>query len=119
MNNLIIDVNDLGHNELQNKKIRKEIFTLCKIINDEIKNNSSIGKTKVFVDIPTLYNIPDMTNKESQVIILSEVIKMLKEKNYYVKVHVEEKITLEINFSRRKLIHSSYEVRKKIINDCM
>jgi hypothetical protein len=120
-NETLTDANTLRNNSTQKRKIKEEVVSILKKINEEIKDAHRIGKHIIITDIPIVFDIPNMDNKSAQRSVWANVVEILKYKNYRVwinpsKNHCQLKITwlssddeLHIKNQTKILADSTYQ----------
>lgn len=87
----------LKENEVQKKSISREVKNILGHIDDKIKVAHEAGvRDPVKITVPINFNIPYMSNKDSQRRIYYLLIKDLKERGFHVKVKLEENSTVFI-----------------------
>ena len=84
--NLLIDANKLKNNNIQKQFIDDYLHNIIKDINSEIKLAKDRGEYSAIVDLPVIFDIPNMQNSIAQVHIWSKTIEILKKKNFRVLV---------------------------------
>ena len=84
--NLLIDANKLKNNNIQKQFIEDYLCNIIKEINSEIKLAKDRGEYSTVVDLPVIFDIPNMQNSIAQVHIWSKTIEILKKKNFRVLV---------------------------------
>jgi hypothetical protein len=75
---------NLRNNSIQMRSLREQITEIIKRLDDELKNSHHEGRHYIITSIPITFDIPNMTNKDSQRIIWSKIIQELKSKDYRV-----------------------------------
>lgn len=84
--NLLIDANKLKNNNIQKQFIEDYLCNIIKEINSEIKLAKDRGEYSTVVDLPVIFDIPNMQNSIAQVHVWSKTIEILKKKNFRVLV---------------------------------
>ena len=103
MSNILIDAEILKRSSEQKELLKKEINQILRLLMDDIHKAKQSYKTGVNTTFPITYNIPGLSNKDSQRIVWSSLITELNEKNYRVKISPTKdkckvKITLSFTF---------------------
>jgi hypothetical protein len=83
-NEIIMDANNLKKNNIQKRNIKNNMVEILRKINDELAIAHKEGHHSIITSIPIIYNIPNMSNKDSQRYIWSSIIEVLESKNYRV-----------------------------------
>ena len=87
----------LKENEVQKKAIAREVKNILAHIDDKIKVAHEAGtRDPVKVSVPINFNIPYMSNRDSQRKIYYSIIKDLRERKFHVKVDLQENSTIFI-----------------------
>lgn len=81
-NDVIISANCLRNNNLQKRFIKDLLTDILRRINHELLIAHKEGKHNIITSIPITYTIPNMSNKDSQRVIWSNIIDVLNSKNY-------------------------------------
>jgi hypothetical protein len=81
---ILIDAHQLKNNNVQKRALDEQINDIIKNINSELKTARSNGENGIITELPIIFQIPGVNNKDSQRIIWSTVIEVLKKKNYNV-----------------------------------
>jgi hypothetical protein len=83
-NDALIHANSLKNNSLQKRQLKEIITDIIKRISQELISAHREGKHLIITNIPITYSISNMTNKDSQRVIWSNIIDELKSKSYRV-----------------------------------
>jgi hypothetical protein len=81
----------LKESNAQRLSIRKEINTLLKLIDADLKSGHDLGRYSIRVSLPILFAIPNMTNTTAQVKIYSHIMKSLEQRGFYVELDISNK----------------------------
>jgi len=101
--NTLVDAHTLKNNNVQKRAIDENIADIIININTELKTARTNGESTIVVEIPIVFQIPNMTNKDAQRIIWSSIIDMLKNKNYNVLInHNKDNCRLKITILDRE-----------------
>lgn len=84
---IIDDATKLNHSNIQKRVLKENIIEILKKINDELNIAHKEGEFQIFTTLPTVFDIPNMSNKVSQRIIWYQIIKILSSKNYRVYIN--------------------------------
>lgn len=106
----IVDAKKLINRPIQTKQIKEYVITILQSLFEEIAQAYKEGKSFIITDIPIMFDIPNMKNKNSQRVVLSEIIKSLKIKNYRVYVDLNK------DYCRLKITWLSEEDENNIKN---
>ena len=85
--NIVIDANKLRHSNIQKKALKENIIQILRKINDELSVSHREGYHKIVTTLPTVFDIPNMSNTVSQRIIWFKVIQHLLEKHFRVDIY--------------------------------
>jgi hypothetical protein len=80
----IIDAKKLKDNNIQKRRIKEIVVEIIKKINDEIIDAHRQGQHIIITELPIIFDIPNMLNKDRQRTVWAKVISILKNKNYRV-----------------------------------
>jgi len=80
----LIHANNLRNNNLQKRQLKEVITDIIRRISQELIVAHREGRHHVITSIPITFNIPNMSNKDSQRYIWASVIEELKSKSYRV-----------------------------------
>lgn len=95
----LIDANTFKNNGVQRRHIDEQIQEIIIRINNELKVSQKSGNHYIISEIPIIFDIPNMINKDAQRIIWSTLIRILKEKNYTVFInHNKNNCRLKISW---------------------
>lgn len=83
-NDALIHANNLRNNNLQKRQLKEVITDIIRRISQELIIAHREGKHHIITSIPITFNIPNMSNKDSQRFIWSSIIDELKSKSYRV-----------------------------------
>jgi hypothetical protein len=83
-NDALIHANNLRNNNLQKRQLKEVITDIIRRISQELVIAHREGKHHIITSIPITFNIPNMSNKDSQRFIWSSIIDELKFKSYRV-----------------------------------
>ncbi len=81
---LLIDANNLRHNNVQKRQIREYLVDILKRIDEELKTAHQEGRHELITELPIIFGISHMSEKSAQREIWFKVIEYLKNKNYQV-----------------------------------
>jgi hypothetical protein len=84
----MLNANDLKNNDAQKKLINKEVKEILSYIDEELKKAYDIGKHKIVVNLPMIFSIPNMPNKDAQRIIYYEILTSLLDRNFLVQTNL-------------------------------
>lgn len=84
----LIDANVLKQNNLQKRQIADYMNEIVLKINSEIKAARRDGNHTIITEIPIVFDIPNMENKDAQRIVYSNTISMLKRKNFNTQINI-------------------------------
>lgn len=95
--NTLVDAHVLKNNNVQKRALEENISNIIININSELKIARTSGESTIIIEIPIVFQIPNMNNKDSQRIVWSTVIELLKKKNYNVLInHNKDNCRLKI-----------------------
>lgn len=83
-NDVISDANTLRNNNIQKRQIKEISSEILRKINDEIMLAHRDGQHFIITEIPIIFDISNMSNKDAQRRVWSNIIEVLKSKNYRV-----------------------------------
>jgi ADP-heptose:LPS heptosyltransferase len=89
-NEVLIDANNLRHNNVQKRQIREYTIEILRRINDELKTAHQEGKHSLVTELPIIFNITNMSEKSAQREVWCKVIECLKNKNFRVIINPRE-----------------------------
>lgn len=89
-NDVISDANTLRNNNVQKRQIKEISAEILRKINDEINIAHRDGKHYIITDIPIIFDISNMTNKDAQRRVWSNIIEILETKNYRVWINANQ-----------------------------
>lgn len=84
---IITDAKKLRHSNIQKKALKENITEILRKINEELITSHREGSYSITTTMPTIFDVPNMSNKVSQRLIWYQVIKHLLEKNYRVNIN--------------------------------
>lgn len=87
MQNILIDAHTLKNNNVQKRALDENIHNIIITINTDLKIARSNGESFIITEMPIVFQIPNMNNKDCQRIVWSTVIELLKKKNYDVLIN--------------------------------
>lgn len=88
----LIHANNLRNNNLQKRQLKEVITEIIRRINQELIVAHKEGKHDIITNIPITFNISNMTNKDSQRIVWSNIIEELKSKSYRIWIYPDKDI---------------------------
>lgn len=88
----LIHANKLRNNNLQKRQLKEVITDIIRRINQELIVAHKEGKHDIITNIPITFNISNMTNKDSQRIVWSNIIEELKSKSYRIWIYPDKDI---------------------------
>ena len=80
----LINAENLRNNNVQKRNLKEVITDIVRGINSELIVAHREGKHHIITNIPITFNIPNMTNKNSQRYIWASIIEEIKNKGYRV-----------------------------------
>jgi hypothetical protein len=83
-NDALIHANSLKNNSLQKRQLKEVITDIIRRISQELIVAHREGKHCITTTIPITFTIPNMSNKDSQRVIWSNIIDELKSKSYRI-----------------------------------
>lgn len=86
----IPDANSLKKRDKSYIDLVKEANTILSYINDQILIAHSRGKQQMVVQLPNLLKVDGFSNRESQLLVYSSILKLLEEKNYRVRIRIDK-----------------------------
>jgi hypothetical protein len=118
LKNSLVDAKTLRNNNIQKSYIDDILRDIISNINTELKIAKSNGDHYIITEIPLIFNIPNTHVKDSQRIIWSALIALLKNKNYGVIIdHNTNSCRLKITWlapADESLIQSQL----RLLNEC-
>lgn len=84
---IVINANKLRHSNIQKKALKENIVQILKKINDELVVAHREGNYSIITTMPTVFDVPNMSNKVSQRIIWYHSIQHLLVQNYRVAIN--------------------------------
>ena len=95
----IIDANSFKNNSVQKRYLDEHIQEIIININNELKVAQKSGNYVIITEIPIIFDIPNMNNKDAQRIIWCSLIEILKNKHYIVNInHSKDSCRLKISW---------------------
>jgi hypothetical protein len=89
-----IKANILKSSDAQKKAIAKEVTLILAHLDDELKIAHEQGKHFVAASVPITFSIPYMSNTDAQRIIYYKVLTSLLDREFNVKVQLEDTATI-------------------------
>lgn len=83
----LVDANTLKHNNAQKRQVKEFVTEIILQINKELKDARRDGRHFIISEIPFIFNIPNLTEADASRMIWSEVIQILKNKNFIVAIN--------------------------------
>jgi hypothetical protein len=83
----LIDANNLRNNNVQKRKIKENVIEIIRKIDEDVKIAHREGKHCIITEIPIIFDIPNMNNKDAQRSVWANIIDILKQKNYRVAIN--------------------------------
>jgi hypothetical protein len=83
-NDALIHANSLKNNSLQKRQLKEIITDIIRRISQELIIAHREGKHSITTNIPITFTIPNMSNKDSQRVVWSNIIDELKSKSYRI-----------------------------------
>lgn len=83
-NDSLVSANSLRNNNLQKRNLKEVITDIIRRMNQELIAAHREGCHHIITNIPITFNIPNMSNKDSQRYIWASVIDELKSKDYRI-----------------------------------
>jgi hypothetical protein len=83
-NDALIHANSLKNNSLQKRQLKEIITDIIRRISQELIVAHREGKHSIMTNIPITFTIPNMSNKDSQRVVWSNIIDELKSKSYRI-----------------------------------
>jgi len=84
---ILIDANYLKNTNVQKRQIKEYTIEILKRINDELKIAHQEGKQYLITELPIIFNITNMTEKNARREVWCKIIECLKQKNYRVLIN--------------------------------
>jgi hypothetical protein len=114
---IIVDAKTLQSNNAHKRCIYDYLEQILLTINKDIKGAKLMGQNYVITELPTIYDIPNTCNSDSQRTIWARTIEILKKKNYRVYInHTKDSCLLKIGWlppeEERKIA-----LERRIINE--
>jgi hypothetical protein len=88
----LIHANSLKNNNLQKRQLKEVITDIIRRINQELIIAHREGKHCIITNIPITFSISNMTNKDSQRVVWSNIIDELKSKSYRIWINPNSNI---------------------------
>ena len=85
-----LKASSLKKNEPQTKAIKKEVSSILRQIDDELKVAHESGKHGCTIMVPINFSIPFMKNKDAQRIIYSMILSSLIDREFNPKIELNE-----------------------------
>lgn len=97
--NLIVDAKTLQSNNAHKRYIYEYLEEILLNLNKDIKSAKLMGQSYVVSELPTIFDIPNVFNSDSQRTIWARTIEILKKKNYRVCInHTKNSCLLKISW---------------------
>ncbi len=87
---LLIGADKLKNSSIQKKQIRENVIEIIRKIDDELRVAHREGKHLIITEIPMMFDISNMSNKDAQRAIWSTTIDVLREKKYRVWINYDD-----------------------------
>jgi hypothetical protein len=87
---VLVDANRLKNSNIQKKQIRETVIEILRGINDELRSAHNEGKHCIIVDMPIMFEIPNMMNKDAQRAVWATTIDILRDKKYRVWINYSD-----------------------------
>ena len=88
-NDSLVSAHSLRHNNMQKRNLKEIITNIIKQISQELSAAHREGNHNIITSIPTIFNIPNMSNADGQRYIYSAVITELLKKDYRIQIATE------------------------------
>jgi len=97
--NILVDAKTLQSNNAHKRYIYDYLEQILLQLNKDIKGAKLMGQNQVIAELPTVYDIPNTSNSDSQRTIWARTIEILKKKNYRVYInHTKDSCLLKISW---------------------
>lgn len=87
----LINANTLRDSNVQKRAIKENIVEIIRKLNEDLITAHREGKHHIIAEIPIVFDVPHMSNTNAQRAIWSNIIEILKEKNYRVIININNK----------------------------
>ncbi len=87
MEELIVDATLLRNNASQKRRIEEYVRDILLNINTTVRQAQQNGEYYIIVELPIIFDIPNMKQKDSQRIVWSQIIEILQKKKYNIKLN--------------------------------
>lgn len=99
IDNIIVDAKTLQSNNAHKRFIYDYLQEILINLNKDIKAAKLLGQNYVITELPTIFDIPNVYNCDSQRTIWARTIEVLKKKNYRVCInHTKDSCLLKISW---------------------
>ena len=96
---LLTNANTFKNNNIRSKHINECIHENIRKIDTELKTAHRDGQHYIITELPIIFDIPNMQNKDAQRIIWAKTIELLQKKNYIVNInHNQDNCRLKISW---------------------
>jgi hypothetical protein len=82
--NILIDAKTLKNISVQKKQVKREVDSILRNMDEEIKAAHKEGKKLIIYELPTVCTVDNMTPKEAMEAVHASIIASLRIKNYRV-----------------------------------
>ena len=97
--NIIVDARTLQANNAYKRHIHDYLEEILLNLNKDIKAAKLMGQNYFVAELPTIFDIPNAINSDSQRTIWARTIEILKKKNYRVCInHTKDSCLLKISW---------------------
>jgi len=90
----LIDANALKTNDSQRAAINKEISGILGYIDEKVRAYHNEGIKVVPITLPTIFSLPNMSNKDAQRCVYYGVLQKLLDKHFNVEIDLKDKETI-------------------------
>jgi hypothetical protein len=87
---ILIDAKCLRNNNVQKRQIKEILVDILKRIDEELKTAHQEGRNSLMTELPLIFGISNMLEREAQRVIWYKVIEFLKNKNYIISINPRE-----------------------------
>jgi hypothetical protein len=86
----MIKAKALKSNDNQKKIIAKEVNSILGRMDEELKAAHDQGRHSIGIRVPTIFTIPNMSNKDAQRVVYYKILNSLLDREFVVKIQLQE-----------------------------
>lgn len=115
---ILVNATLLKSNSTQKRHIEDYVRDIILKINTELKQAQRDGNYHIITEIPFIFDIPNMKNKDAQRIIWTKAIEIIKNKNFDVRIDFDQnKCRLKISWLDQEQ-RANIDRETHLLNEC-